>query len=69
MKTELFGDWYANLAQAALDLLIGAVETRVPINATIENPDELGGQRVANGEPATAIGHRVRVCHILLHAL
>ena len=69
MKTKLFGDWYANLAQAALDLLIGAVESGVPINAAIENPDELGGQRVANGEPTTAVGHRVRVRHILLHAL
>lgn len=69
MKAKLFGNRHPYLIHAATNLIVRAVKRGVPINATIQNPDELRRQGVAEGEASAAVGHGIGMHHVLLHAL
>ncbi|GER50569.1 alpha/beta hydrolase domain-containing protein 14B [Striga asiatica] len=68
MKSKFLRQWHPNLTNTSTDLLIRPVKIRIPVNAPVEHPNELRGQRIADREARPSVAHSVRVHHVLLHA-
>ena len=69
VKTDFLGEWNTEFGHASLYSVIGAVEPRVPLNTPVLHVLQSLGQRVADGEPASTVGHAVREEDVLQVAL
>ena len=69
MEAGLSGERHAELGEAGLDAVVAAVQLVVAVKAPVHDPGERRGSREADGVPAAAKGHGVRVRHVLAHAL
>jgi len=69
MEAGLSGQRHAELGEAGLDAVVAAIQLVVAVKAPVHDPGERRGSREADGVPAAAKGHGVRVRHVLAHAL
>lgn len=65
VKAELFSEWDSEFSHTSLHSIIGAIESRVSMNTSILHLGESFGQRVADGEASSAVGHGVGEEYVL----